>query len=523
MNNQLGRSQAGYTLVELMISVVVLGIVALAFFGLFTSLVQSAVLMKHRSVALTLATNQMEYLKSLPYNNLAVKNGSIIATNPLDAITTKKVDGVTYTIKTSINYLDDAFDGCGYYPNATLKEAYCRNYALAANNANDLNPADYKSVHITVTTNGSTILSEIDTQIAARIAETASNTGGLFVNVIDENGNPLQGAVVRVVNTTTSPLVDISDNTDANGNALFYSLPPDPAAYDYVLTASLTNYSTLTTIVPSGSLQPNYSNQKVINQQSSLVTLQIKPLGTNSLWVEATDTSGNPLANLRVYAKGGYKKYSNTSDTSYYFDTMSPLDTRPTTDANGNTTIKNLVPGEYYFCGDTGATNCRIGSTTYYLAAAVPYGGVRPFGPIVVPTYSTSDPSGTIFTLDDTGYLQKVRLILTTNSLYPRIFSVSPYTANQADANINALAFTIKGANIPCSNTPASCATNVKILQSTTTYTAICTGAAAGTTLNCTVDLSAASVGSTQLQITSNGNTLTIPATLALGGLTIEP
>jgi prepilin-type N-terminal cleavage/methylation domain-containing protein len=514
--------QSGFTLVELLVAIIVLGIVVISFYNLFAGLIHSAVLMKRKSVALTLATNQMEYLKSLPYNNLAVVGGSIITSNPIPATATYTIDGVVYTVRTSINYLDDAFDGCGYYPNNTLKQAYCRNYAYANNNSNDLNPADYKSVHIKVTDTSNLILSEVDTQIAARVAETNSNTGGMFVNVIDENGDPLEAATVHLVNTTTTPAVNISDTTDSNGNAIFFSLPPDPNSYDYNITASMSGYSTLTTIAPSGSLQPNYSNQKVINQQSSLVTLQLKPQGVNSLWIEAVDTSGNPLNNVKIYVKGGYKKYTSSADTSYYFDNMTPSDTRPTTDASGNAFLTNLVPGNYYFCGDAGATNCKIGSTTYYLASAVPYGGVQSLGPIMVPTYLISNPPSQSFTYSGTAYLQKVRLILTTNSNYSRVYTVNPYSADLTTAQLNNFAFTVTGQNLPCNGNPSNCSTTVKLLQGASIFTASCTGSNAGLTLSCTVDISTAVAGMLRLQVTANGNTLTLPDSPLLGGVLAE-
>lgn len=67
--------EAGFTLVELSISLFVMSLVIVAFFGLFISLVRSTVIAKRRAVANTLATNQMEYLKSLPYDSLAVVGG----------------------------------------------------------------------------------------------------------------------------------------------------------------------------------------------------------------------------------------------------------------------------------------------------------------------------------------------------------------------------------------------------------------------------------------------------------------
>ena len=268
-------SQRGFTLVELMVSLIVLAIVSLSLTALFTALVNSAAVAKQKAVASALATNQMEYLKSLPYDSLAVAGGSIYATSPIPASISETVNGVKYTVKTSISYVDDAYDGCGSYPTQALKQTYCRNYPPPTGApALDTNPADYKVADVTVYSPGGSQLAEVDTEISARVAETSSATGALFVTVIDNNGDPVTGALVNVTNSKVGP-VNVSDNTDQNGVAIFYDLPPDTTAYDYVVTASATGYSTLTTIAPSGSLQPTYSSQKIFSQQSSSVTLTL--------------------------------------------------------------------------------------------------------------------------------------------------------------------------------------------------------------------------------------------------------
>lgn len=519
-----GRNQAGFTLVELAISIVVLGILSTSIFGLYTSLVNSAVLIKRRAVGLTLATNQMEYLKSLPYDSLAVAGGSIYSANPLPATKTQKINGITYIIKTSINYVDDAFDGCGSYPSLALKQLYCRNYPPPSGApATDLNPADYKIVHVSTSIVGNPSLAEVDTQISARVAETASNTGALFAKVVDNNGNPVSGATINVANGTLIPAVNLSDSTDSNGVAVFYGLPPDTTNYHYVVTASNTGYSSLTTIGPNGTLQPNYPSQNILIQQSSFVTLTIKQQGANSLVVETTDVNGNPLPSTKIYVKGGYKKYTLATDTSYYYDTLSPSDARPVSDANGLFALSNLVPGNYIFCGDLGATSCSIGGTTYYLAAAVPYSGINPFNPVTVPAYDPASPPGTTFAYGDNNYLQKVRLMLSTSSSYPRITDLSPNDVSSSGGTISAFAFQINGANLPCSSSPASCSTVVKLLQGASTYTASCTGTTSGLQLNCVINLSGASQGSTQLVVTASGFTLTLPASPLLGGVNVIP
>jgi prepilin-type N-terminal cleavage/methylation domain-containing protein len=518
------HKQAGYTLVELMVTIVVLAVLSLGTFDLLISLLHSAIVSQRQAVASTLATNQMEYLKSLPYDNLAVAGGAIISTNTIPGTLTKKVNGDTYTITTNITYADNAYDGCGSYPTQALKQKYCRNYPPPSGApATDTNPADYKDVNVSVTDTSGSQLASVDTQVSALVAETASNTGALFVNVVDDSGAPVTGATVTVTNSSVSPAVNVSDTTDENGIVIFYDLPPSTTNYKYQISASDTGYSTLTTIVPAGALQPTYSSQNLIAQSSSYVTLTLKPQGPNSLVIETTDAGGSPLAGAKIYVKGGYKKYTATSDTTYYYDTLSPSDTRPTTDSNGLAALTNLVPGNYIFCGDAGATSCKVGNTTYYLAAAVPYGGSNPLQPIGVSTYDPDSPPATTYAYNGVNYLQKVRLMLTTNSSFPRVGSLSPYDGSIASGTLASFAFTLNGTNLPCSATASSCGTHVSFLQAGNTFTASCTGSNAGLQLNCTVNLSSAVAGNTQLVVTVGSNTLTLPASPLLGGIIVTP
>ncbi|MFO0882087.1 MAG: carboxypeptidase regulatory-like domain-containing protein [Candidatus Saccharimonadales bacterium] len=515
----------GFTLTEVLIANIVFAIVALSFIGLFTALVSSASTTKRKAVALTLATNQMEYLKSLPYDSLAVAGGSIYSASPLPATSTQTVNNFSYTITTAVSYADDAYDGCASYPSQALKLKYCRNYPPPTGApATDTNPEDYKVINVIVASKTGVKLAEVDTQVAARVSETSSTTGAIFVSVIDETGNPVSGASVTLTNSTVSPAINLGDQTDSNGVAIFYGMPPDTNGYDYVVSASKSGYSSLTTIAPSGSLQPNYSSLQVLTQQSSLVTLTIKGMSANSLVIETTDTSGNPIANMKTYIKGGYKKYSSSTDTSYYYDNFTPSDTRPTSDGSGLTSVSNLVPGSYIFCGDAGATNCKVGATTYFLVAAVPYSGTNAFNPIVVPTYYASNPPSTTFSYNSTAFLQKVRLMLTTDSNYPRISTLSPDDLSLASGGLSAFAFTITGTNLPCNSNPSSCSTSVRFIQGGNTYTASCTGTASpATQLNCTVNLTGISSGQAQLSLTVSGKSITIPAGSLIGGLNVTP
>jgi prepilin-type N-terminal cleavage/methylation domain-containing protein len=506
-------ASAGFTLVELAVSLVVISILVVSLFGLFVTLVHSATLARQRAVGLTLATNQMEYLKSLPYDNLIVIGGAIAGTGVIPATSTKTVNNARYTVKTSINYVDDAYDNCGnIYGTVAQKVQYCRN-ATTSTPTTDTNFADYKVAHVSVLNVAGKQLAAVDTQIAARVSETSSNTGALVITVVDGSGAPISGVTVTVTNSTVTPTVNATDTTDGNGIAIIYKAPPDNGN-DYIVTASKSGYSSLTTIAASGSLQPTFPNQKVITQQASALTMKLYPMTPNSLVLETTNTSGAVLGNVKVYAKGGYKKYTATADTSYYFDNMSGSDTRPTTDGSGLAAISNLVPANsYIFCGDTGATSCNVGGTTYYLAAAVPYGGSNSLGPITVPTYDSSNPPTTTYTFSGTEYVQKVRLMLTTSSTFPRVFTMDPDEVSISGGSIGSVLVTITGANLS--------AASAKFVQGGTNYTG--TGCSTtATQLKCTYNLTSMTTGVAQLVVTNAAGTLTLPTT-PLGGLNVVP
>ncbi|HVO86671.1 MAG TPA: prepilin-type N-terminal cleavage/methylation domain-containing protein [Candidatus Binatia bacterium] len=520
------KNNSGFTLVEIVVGVFILALVAISFTALFTGLVNSSVVAKQKAVASTLATNQMEYLKSLPYDSLAVAGGNIISTTYIPATSTQVVNGVRYTVKTDIQYADDAYDGCGTYQTQTMKQEECRNYPPPAGApATDQAPWDYKDAQVSVYNRSGTVLASVDTQISARVAETSSTTGALFVTVIDSSNNPVLGANVHLVNSTVNPAVDANASTDQYGIATFYKLPPDNG-YDYVITASLSGYSTLATIPPSGSLVPINSSQKILTQQTTYLTMTIKLQGPDSLLLETTDVNGNPLPGVKVYVKGGYKKYTLNTDTSYCYDTITPTltgyciappptYTSPVTDSGGLAGLSNLVPGPYIFCGDAGATGCSIGGTTYYLAAAVPYSGTNILNPVNVPIYNPSSPPSTTYSYNSHNYYQKVRLMLTTSSSFPRVLTISPDDESLTSGTIANFGFQVTGANLPVS-------TVVKFSQGANVYTASCTGNGS-TTLNCTVNLTGISTGSAQISISANGFTLNLPTSPLQGYLNVTP
>ncbi len=464
---------------------------------------------RQKTTGTQLATNRLEYLKSLPYDSLAVVGGAIYHPTPLPSTETITLDETNYVINTSINYADDAFDGCTNYATPADKANLCKNLPEPSGATTDTNPADYKIVNVKVFVNSKKV-SELDTNISARVAETDSTTGALTVKTIDSAGNPVSGATVTVTNTAITPNINLSDSTDTNGTAIFYGLPPH-TGNSYSVTASKSDFSTLSTIPPSGSLSPYYVSQNIIVQQSSSVTLIVNPMGQYSLVGEVFTTSGTPIANAKLYAKGGTKKYNDDTNTEYYFDNLIPTDTRPTSDTSGNFTIQNMDPGNYIFCGDLGATSCDVGGTTYYLIASIPYTEENQIGPIKIPSYVAASPPTTTFPFGGFNYYQKARFILSTDSGFPRIYKLTDTSASKTNGTHT---FSVNGTGLN--------GANIVVKNSGGDMTANCTGN--NTDLTCEIDLSSANTEQSNITLTVGGYTLDIPnGTGLLGGINVTP
>lgn len=514
-------NSAGFTIVEVLVSSLIIALLSIALFNGYIVFNSAQVYARYKTIGTELAVNQIEYFKSLPYDDLAVQGGAIVHPDPLPNTEYQTVDATTYQIVSSINYVDDAFDGCGNYPDTETKNLLCHNLPSPGGApSTDTNPADYKIANVKVNVNDRLVAS-LDTHISARVAETVSTTGALIVKVIDASGNPVTNASINVVNTTVSPAINVNDNTDNNGIAIFYGLPPD-SGNDYRITAQKSDYSTLTTVVPTGSLSPNHASQKIISQQSSSVTMVINPMGEYSLVMETVDTSGSPLSNVLVAVKGGTKKYSNSDNSEYYYNNFNPVDTRPSTGAGAITAINNLEPGKYIFCEDNGATGCND-SGNKYLVAAVPYGANSTIGNIQVPSYDPASPPSPLFSFDGHDYYQKVRLYFSVSSNHPRVYEIGNATASKAAGTHS---FTLRGMNLPCDDVnPSACGTTVVVKNSAGDMYGSCINASSTVdSLDCTIDVSSANTEQSNITLTANGYTLNIPnGSGLLGGINVTP
>ena len=210
-------NRSGFSLIELLI---VIAILALVFGGLFLIFESSLRLISHsraKMSALSLSTDRLEYIRSLPYDSVGTILG--IVPGPIPQTQTVSLNGIDFTERVIVEYVDSPDDG-----------------TLAAD-TNGIT-TDYKLVKIehSWTIDGSTNSHVVVSNVVPRSIETDVGGGTLRVNVFDADVNPLQGIDVRLVNTG----IDTTRQTDASGAVLFAGAP---AAAGYEIFVSEAGYS----------------------------------------------------------------------------------------------------------------------------------------------------------------------------------------------------------------------------------------------------------------------------------------
>ncbi len=274
---------------------------------------------------MALANEKLENLRNMPYDSLATVHGPIYPGGSIVDDEDVTVGGIAMVVHTDISYNDDPFDG---------------NFAgTIAGKPQDFYPYDYKKVTITIyLKSGNRKLANISTDVAGKVAETATNTGIILIKVIDANGNPVDGASVHLTNPTPSPAVNITTTTDNQGQVLIPKMPPD-SGNGYHLTATKAGFSTDQTYPVSvqtpSPTQPDFSVQA---QQVVTQTLAIDQLA-NTLTVKAIDISGNPISGAAVNIHG--QKTINSSPIVYKYSSVQ------TTNGSGEISLTALEWDSY--------------------------------------------------------------------------------------------------------------------------------------------------------------------------------
>lgn len=293
------RHHRGFTLIETLVGVGVFTILLLAVSSIVFQILENIGSSRVRQTATLLAQEKMEVIRNLPYDDIGTIGG--IPQGPILGIESVSRMGQTFTVETSIIYIDDPFDG----------------QAPA-----DGIPTDYKRVRVQVSWSGiypSRQPVSIVTNLSPRGIESNPGGGTLFINVIDAQGNPVPNATVQVSNPTVNPPIQFSTLTNANGLVM---LPGAPACVScYTISVTKSGYSSDRTYTTQEVANPLNGPVTVLSGQVSQMSFSIDRVGSITITSVGSGQAGFPPVTNVIFTLRGSKiiGYDTQDDPVYKY------------------------------------------------------------------------------------------------------------------------------------------------------------------------------------------------------------
>jgi len=249
----------GLSLVDVIVGVALLLIIFMALFGMFRVSIALTAAAKARAGATALATEQMEYIRSVTYADTGTVGG--IPSGVIEPTIERTLNGRTYTIRTFIQYIDDPADGLdGDDENGVI--------------------TDYKKIKVEASYPIGERVDNVSlvSNRTPRGIETVEGGGTLRISVIDAVGDDVSSAQVRIQNSNTSPAVDVTTFTGSGG---FVFLPGAEAAIDYIVTVTKNGYSSTGTYdLDSENVSPDPGHLTVVEAATTQSTFVIDILSS---------------------------------------------------------------------------------------------------------------------------------------------------------------------------------------------------------------------------------------------------
>jgi len=161
---------------------------------------------RNRLGATSVAAEKMEIIRNLAYASVGTKTpnasgGWNYGIPPGDILQDETVNANsrTYRVHTFVQYIDDSFDGLVNSPTP------------------DIVPNDYKKAFVTVSwgNGGPTQRVEESSIFVPQGVEQNVGGGVLSLNALDQAGIGIPGATLHIVNTKTSPTINVTATTDS--------------------------------------------------------------------------------------------------------------------------------------------------------------------------------------------------------------------------------------------------------------------------------------------------------------------
>lgn len=308
--------QHGSIFLEIIIAI---GILA-ALIGAIASLVVASYDLvgysRTRITARHLATEKMEIIRNLPYSEVAVLGG--VPAGSLPQLETIERNGLPYTIRTNVVYIDDPFDG--------LAPA-------------DMLPIDYKRARVDVSWTG-TFASDATitmiTDIAPKGIESVGEGGTLSILVFDALAQVVPQAEVRIQNAEVNPAIDLTVLSDSNGRVM---LPGSPVCFEcYQITVTKEGFSLDRTYTTAEVAHPAKPPATVNDQSITEISFAIDRVATLTVYSTRGREDGYAFLSNQFFQLTGTKQIGTDTleDPVFKYDVLNK------TDNGGSVTLSNM-------------------------------------------------------------------------------------------------------------------------------------------------------------------------------------
>jgi len=341
------RKNSGFTLVELLVALTIMVVVITPLTIALIKNGQFMVRNKEKLIAESVASEQIEIIRNLPYDDVGTDTGwphGILTTCP-DPITK---DGIKFQVEVMIDDVDDPYDGCstGTDPNQ------CN----ASEKPEDPHGNDYKKAGVIVSpysnregepieANKCTYPGQkttLTTDISRTGPETDAETGVLQVSVNDASGGPVADANVDVTNVNLG--INITGKkTSTNGKITFYAFP---VGDNYHIVTTKTGYSTDQTYpISEENPNPTPKDQSVLLLQLTSISFSIDLL--SAMTINTVDINGAPILDPVTFTIHSEKKIGSDGLGNPIYKYTSTQTT-----ASGSISFTNMEWDSYTFTLD---------------------------------------------------------------------------------------------------------------------------------------------------------------------------
>ncbi len=316
------KLKSGQSLIGVIISIGIFLILSQAVVTLAFSAYDLISYTRARISARHIATESIETIRNVSYNNVGTVGGIPNGIFPQEQEIQR--NGQTYTIRTSIIYVDDPFDGTA---------------------PADFLPVDYKRARVEVSWGGirPSSFNEVSlvTDIAPRGVETMQGGGTISILVFDSLGQPVPQAEVRVSAQNVNPPVNATYFTSSTGRLILPGAPICSSCYQISVTK--TGMSTDRTYSTSEIENPTKPHVTVIESQLTEVSFSIDSFARFNISTRGASPSFPTLAGQTIRIRGEKIIGTDGLDNPVY-----KFDQDVITDINGNLTIEQLEWDNYY-------------------------------------------------------------------------------------------------------------------------------------------------------------------------------